>query len=58
MGNDPSCVALGHDGEIHSGQVLALAVDPVFDSLRGDVRFRELLRQAHLGSTFVASTER
>jgi hypothetical protein len=55
---DQSLAGLLQALRIHSGQVAALAVDPVYDSLRGDVRFRELLRQAHLGSTFVASTER
>ena len=55
---DQSLASLQQALLIHSGQVAALAVDPVYDSLRGDLRFRELLHQARLGSTIVASTER
>jgi TolB-like protein/DNA-binding winged helix-turn-helix (wHTH) protein/Tfp pilus assembly protein PilF len=55
---DPALAGLQEALRIHSGQIAALAVDPVYDALRDDGRFRELLRQAHLGSTFVASIER
>jgi hypothetical protein len=52
LGNKAQAVQdLEHDYERRSAEVPFIAVDPSMDSLRGDARFRKLIKTMRLSST-------